>query len=410
MANPITVDLPGEAPLPAHVPVGLVGDFPAVRGRILRGPSPTGLWDDLVADPRPIYWAPGVQGKGAWIVTDGALIVELLPNMAQLSRSAKNIVARMSRHKLAIVPSSTDGPLHREYRRILNPIYAPKHIARMEQHARAVAREHIAAFAGQGRCEFMADFAMAFPIRMFLEFMGLPLHMTGRFLEWERIMVQGNDRAEIAAVIEQLVDLLVDTIAERRNAPGGEDLISRAIAAEYNGRRLDEAELLGHCCNLFLGGLDTITTHCGHIFDWLAHHPVEQDWLRRNPAAVADAVHELTRLQAMVVQERYCSEPMEIAGQAILPGDLVMLPTGVANRDPNLFAAPTEARFDRKGAHYAFGTGENLCLGLHLARLELRVAVEEFLAAVPTFTLQPGHVMEHALCSIPQPIALPLVW
>jgi cytochrome P450 len=150
----------------------------------------------------------------------------------------------------------------------------------------------------------MADFAMAFPIRMFLEFMGLPLHMTGRFLEWERIMVQGNDRAEIAAVIEQLVDLLVDTIAERRNAPGGEDLISRAIAAEYNGRRLDEAELLGHCCNLFLGGLDTITTHCGHIFDWLAHHPVEQDWLRRNPAAVADAVHELTRLQAMVVQER----------------------------------------------------------------------------------------------------------
>jgi len=401
------------AAIPDHVPPDLLYHFPFRRGVILDdGTTPFDVIDDAVAHAPPIFWAPGVDVRDGWVVTDGRIVAELLGDLTHFSRRAKNVF-RFTRNEalrdIVLVPSATNEPEHHTYRKMFNPTFAPRYIAQLEDHARRTAREFVTRFREHGECEFIAQFGRAFPIRIFLEFMDLPLEMTDRFIELGHTLIQGADLDSISAALDEVCDVMLTHIAVRRRRPG-EDLISRALASEFRGRRLDEQELLGHCVNLFMGGMDTVTTTLSHLVVWLATHPEAQTWLREHPESSAVAVNELTRLAGVINQYRHCRKPIVVAGQQILPGDSIVFPTAVANRDPALFDEPATARFDRHSKHFTYGTGAPICLGMPLARLELRIALEELLCELPQFAIQPGHTVAYNMGGVAQPVAVPLRW
>jgi cytochrome P450 len=197
-------------------------------------------------------------------------------------------------------------------------------------------------------------------------------------------------------------------IDQRRRRPR-EDLLTFGIQAEVDGQRMSDDEVLGFAFNLFIGGLDTVSTNLGLHFWHLATHPRDQALLRANPAMIPDAIEEMLRAYAAVSTFRTVAQKIEVGGVTMMPGDKVIMSTTLAGRDPEAWADPTNVRFDRKPQHISFANGPHLCLGLHLARRELAVAINRFLNEVPDFRLAAGFEPDFHLGMI-QPLALPLVW
>ena len=168
--------------------------------------------------------------------------------------------------------------------------------------------------------------------------------------------------------------------------------------------------MLGHCFNLFLGGLDTVTTMLGNIFAHLARYPEQQQELRDHPERIILAVEEFLRVYGPVTAFRIAAREVEIHGQKIMPGEYVSVSTPLVNQDPRLHDHPSQVRFDRKAAHVALGGGIHKCLGMHLARLEMQTALEEFLKAIPQFRLKDGFELGYFVGNITFVPKLELQW
>jgi cytochrome P450 len=308
-----------------------------------------------------------------------------------------------------LVPAEADPPLHGLLRAAVNPLFTPKRMALLEDRIRAYARESIAKFRARGRCELVSEFSFQFPIQIFLEMMGLPQERMAEFLKWEHEICQGVDPAKIAQATKEITGYLADVCEDRRKNPG-EDLLTYGVQAEVEGRKLTSDELTGFCFNLFLGGLDTVSANIGSQFRHLAERPDHQAYLRANPDQIPTAIDELMRAYPSSTTSRRCTKAYRIGEVVMLPGDHVMLCTPLAGRDPEAFPNPNEIILDRKPRHLSFGYGPHLCIGMHLARREMRIAMEEFLALVPEFSLEPGAEIRSYAGWLVQPIEVPLVW
>ena len=254
----------------------------------------------------------------------------------------------------------------------------------------------------------MSEFAFEFPIKVVLDLIGLPQDMVGQFLEWETDLLHGHDLETIAAATKNVVAYLRAEIDERKRKPR-EDLLTFGVNAEVDGVKMTDDEVLGFAFNLFIGGLDTVSTNLGLQFWHLATHHEDQTKLRANPALIPDAIEEMLRAYAAVSTFRTVAKKVEVNGVTMMPGDKVIMSTTLAGRDPAVWANPETIDFGRKPQHVSFATGPHLCLGLHLARRELTFAMSQFLKDVPQFRLAPGTETEFHLGMI-QPLALPLVW
>src|SRR5690606_11435814 len=169
-------------------------------------------------------------------------------------------------------------------------------------------------------------------------------------------------------------------------------------------------ELMGYAFNFYLGGLDTVTAHTANFVRHLATHPDQQRYLRENPAQIRTAVEEFMRAFAAVTTYRTCSKETRIRGVTIKPGDRVAMITTLAGRDGQVYDDPHSVRLDRNPRHVSFAVGPHHCLGVHLARRELRIALEETFKAIPEFRLDPDVPIESQAGVIIQPRNLPLVW
>ena len=220
------------------------------------------------------------------------------------------------------------------------------------------------------------------------------------------------ESGEIASVKEGIINstnYLREVMAERKANPG-DDLLSFAIKAEIDGRKLNDDETLGYAFNFFLGGLDTVTAHIGNIVRHLATNLDDQRYLRENPEKIKDAVEEFMRAYAAVTTYRTCKKETVLNGVTIKPGDKVALVTTLAGRDRDQFDDPHSVKLDRKPRHMSFATGPHTCLGLHLARRELRIALEEVFKVIPEFHIKPGTTIKSQAGVIIQPRSLELVW
>jgi len=295
-----------------------------------------------------------------------------------------------------LIPLSVDPPEHAKYRRLLDPQFSPKRMAELEPEARALVNEIIDVFIARGECDFHEDFATPLPSTIFLALMGLPHEDLPQFLRWrdDTIRPQGNTEAEVeakrAAAGKAIEDYFEAKIEEKRSHPD-DRLLSTVVHGEVDGRPLTHAELLGTTHLLLLGGLDTVTATLDCMIVYLAQHPERRQALLNDGALVPGAVEELLRHQTPVMMvPRKIVQDCEMAGVRLQAGDGATLLIGAANADRDEFEDASEVRFDRPtNRHLAFGGGAHRCLGSHLARLELTVALEEFHRRVADYELAP---------------------
>jgi cytochrome P450 len=309
-----------------------------------------------------------------------------------------------------VVPTEVDPPMHTHYRKALNPSFSPQKMAAMKDDLRKRANALIDKFQTRKECDFVNEFSERYPIYIVLDLLGLPQDRMAEFLVWEKNMLHTNDWEVRSNAVKNAVEYLKAEIADRRAAPR-DDYISKIFDLEVeDGRKWNDEEVLGHCFNLFLGGLDTVTTMLGNIVTWLARHPEQQQELRDNPDRIVLAVEEFLRIFGPVTAFRIATKELEIHGQKIMPGEYVSVCTPVANQDPKMHDNPSEVRFDRKAPHIALGGGIHKCLGMHLARFELQVALEELLKAIPSFRVKDGFELGYFVGNITFVPALELQW
>jgi cytochrome P450 len=314
-----------------------------------------------------------------------------------------------------LIPLEFDPPQHTKYRRLLSPEFVPREIAKLEPDVRRIVRGLIDDVAGKGRCDFHEEIATPLPSQIFMALMGLPPEDLPRFLRWRddsiRPPVEPGDfegaqriRAQTA---HEISEYFRTTIADCRKEPG-DTLLSRIVHSTIDGEDLTEAELLGISHLLLLGGLDTVTATLDCMVAFLARHPEHRDQLVGDPSLVPAAVEELLRwLTPVMVIPRAVKQDVTIGGVELKAGDAVMLAIGAANDDESEFSDPSVDFGRQPNRHVAFGGSNHSCLGAHLARLELRVAIEELHHRIPDYRIPDG-VEIHFSPGIRQADHLPL--
>jgi cytochrome P450 len=316
-----------------------------------------------------------------------------------------------------LLPQDLNGQEHAKLRRILNQFFAPAAVKRMAPMARRRARELVEELAPRGECDVAAEFAIRFPTDLFLELLGLPVEDGEFFLPWSESLFGAflAGEPETAAVAKKkILDYFDAAVNERRANPRdpNEDMVSRLVEARIDDESLSQDDILTICLTLMLAGLDTTRSALGYIFLHLAQNEADRRQLVADPSLAPAAVEEFIRLYPLVMQVgREVQESEEFHGLDLETGDVVWLGIGQANRDPRKFPDPDAFIPGRKGGsqHLAFGAGPHRCLGMHLARLELAVALEEWHRLIPDYHLKPGTELTERGGQLTLP-TLPLEW
>ncbi len=337
--------------------------------------------------------------RGFWVLTKSDMVRDALQHPDVFSSSVVTPLEEDPPYKW--IPEMLDPPEHTKWRQLLAPHFAPKLMEQMEGKVRARCAEIIDTFAAAGHCDFLRDFAWRYPTTIFMDLMGLPLEGLDQFLAWEHDILhltadEDPDRSRAIAAMIAVQEYFAGLIEQKRKSPGA-DLLTTALGWQIDGAPIPEADMLSWCLLMFMAGLDTVSIQLSYSFWHLADHPEERARLVADPSLAPAAVEEFLRYFAFVAPSRKVTRDTDFHGCPMKKGDMVLVPLSAATRDPAGFADPATVTLDRSpNNHVAFGVGPHRCLGSHLARRELRVAIEEWHARIPEYHLTPGvDVIEH---------------
>ena len=363
--------------------------------------------------------APG-GGTGGWVLTrydDGA---EVLRNAEDFSSQTTNYPVR------PWIPQAIDPPMHTSYRRILNPWFTAEVMSKIEPHLEELAGELVDKMLRSDSFDFVAEFADPFPSVVFCELAGFPQDDYEQIMDWKNQIMHpgpghprgyelaqakaielGHELAEdgrltpeaemaVRATTAQEVYAYFGKLLDARRSDPRDDLISKLLAAEFEGERpLTQEELEDTLFLLFMAGLDTVASALGLIVQTFAQDDVKRREfvaLMEDPRKVSTALEELVRVHAIVLLPRRLTRDLSFHGATFRAEDQVMVPTQASNRDGEQFPNPNELVYDRSpNRHLGFGLGPHRCLGIHLARRELRIALQAFHRRLPDYRLDPGH-------------------
>lgn len=341
-----------------------------------------------------VLWCTNVAfGRPGWLLTRHDLISQAMIDYETFSAERPGMIADLLGEPVRLNPIEIDPPAHHGYRRLLNPFFTPKALRELEGSVRAGCVELIGKFTGSG-CEFIHDFAVPFPSHVFLDLMHMPRTMLGDFIAWEDRLMRAPDPMDRVAAARAIYAYLKQH-KERELAHPDSDLLRAMTSGEVDGRPIEHLESMGMFYVLYVGGLDTVYSTLGWTLRHLATHPDLQERLRAQPELIPDAVEEFCRAFSVVVTHRQVARDCTFAGAAMKAGDEVHLPLMLANRDPALFADPDAVDITRKARHIAFGTGTHNCLGIHLAKRELRIVLEEFLSRFRNIRMPAGETYRY---------------
>ena len=397
--------------IPSHVPENLVReDYPFSMGDTTTLNPFTDLVDKFQEGPDIIYATQAYPiGIPSWIPKRLEDIQAVYLDNENFTSSSLSPFPMLVGGNWRVTPIEFDPPEHARYRHFLNPMFTPKNLKALDDKVRNTARNLIQKLKDKGECEFMADFSMQFPVAVFLDLMGFPQERMQEFMEWENMLLHSTDMGGIISGTQQVVDYLDSVIKERRENPGS-DIISQALEYEYEGEKLNQDELIGVCFNLYIGGLDTVTTNISWQIRHLAEHLDDQRALREDPKLIPTAIESMYRRYASVTTFRKCIKEVKVGGATIMPDDYISVSTTLANNDPSHWENPSKVDITKAPRHMTFGFGVHRCVGAALARRESVIAIEEMLAAIPEFTIKEGAELTTALGPILQPQNLPLTW
>lgn len=309
-------------------------------------------------------------------------------------------------------PITSDPPEHSPARRLLLPAFTPNAVNRLEPRTRAICAELIDRVIGQGHCDAAVDYAQHIPVRVIAFMLGIPEEDGDRFRAWIHMALEEGitDYSKLMQSLQETSAYFKEQVARRREERGG-DLISFLLDATLDGRPLTEPHLLGTLRLLLIAGIDTTWSAIGASLWHLAAHPEDRARLVKEPALVPTAMEEFLRAYAPVTMAREVVKEAEIGGCAFKPGEMVLLSFPAANRDPAVFSDADKVMIDRtENRHTAFGLGIHRCLGSNLARMELRVALEEWLGRIPDFTLRDPAAVTWSQGTVRGPRRLPVVF
>ena len=286
-----------------------------------------------------------------------------------------------------------DAPRHDRLRGLVSRAFTHRRVEEMEGRVRAIARELLEDFSGQGAGELVDAYTTPLPGRVIADMIGVPPDRRETFLHWTRQMLVSDPNKSLEENIrepsERIYEEFGRVIEERRSARR-DDLVSALLDAEIDGERLSDPEIQGFCYQLIVAGNDTTTSLIGNGVALLAEHPEQRALLAREPERIPAAVEEMLRFESPAqALPRSAARDLEMHGQRIPKGARVLLVWASANRDEREFEEPERFDVRRKiKRHLALGHGIHFCLGASLARLEARVAFEELLARIPDYTLE----------------------
>jgi cytochrome P450 len=289
---------------------------------------------------------------------------------------------------MKLYPEDMDPPLHQRYRHLINAPLSPPSVAAYEPWVREYVRELLGAIGDRREFDVIEALARPLPQMVTMRLLGLPmsdLDIVARTTTTLATAARGNPVADAAGA--ELFGYLVPKLQEMRQEPPNEGMISRLIHAELDGAPVSDEILLSIVSLVLFGGLHTTTGAIGTALVYLAEHPEDRHALRAElpPTAVEEVVRYSTVSQHL---GRTATEDTEVRGCPIPAGSRIMMGIGSANHDPAKFDRPDEMVFDRKpNLHMGFGMGPHRCAGSHLAKLQIRVALEEFLQRYPDFEL-----------------------
>jgi cytochrome P450 len=375
-----------------------------------------------LAEPQPMYKA--LRETSPVFRSPQAVVLSRLADIEMALKHTEVFSSNMDAVDLGnvrpLIPLQIDPPEHAKYRRILDPLFTPREMARREPQVTELVNEMIDRFADRGECDFHTEFAVPLPCTVFLQLLGLPLDDLDQFLVWKDGVIRPagdsgfNRRLESSAGVAQQIYEYFDRAIDDHIASPRDDVLSAMIAANFKdegGQPLSRDELLDICFLFLIAGLDTVTDSLDCFFVYLARHPDHRHQLVEQPDVLPSAVEELLRWETPVPGvARVAIQDVEVGGCPISKGERVSPLLGAANTDPAEFPDPELVDFTRNpNRHRAFGGGPHRCLGSHLARMELRVALREFHRRIPDYEIKPGTELAYtaALRSVE---SLPLVF
>ena len=397
----MTVDRIRRSDAPANA------SAPARRGPAAPGRAPAFDQHDpaFIADPARVFQPirqshPVLHSEmygGFWLLTryDDVTAAALDCEAFTSAVPGTTLIPSTQPRTEPLLPLELDPPAHSVYRALVNPLFAKPRIDALRPGLEALATRLLDPFVAKGGGDVMAEFAHPMSLGSLARLMDLPEDDEDRWFDWvERMysnaILDSDDHAQAAHEAEAYIDEL---IAERKRDPR-DDFLGTLIKAEVDGHCLSDADVRQFGMVMLLAGYETTSGAMGMSLMHLARHPELRVQLFGDPAGLAHtAVNEYLRFVSPVqVFGRNASHDVELHGQEIPAGDVVLLGYGAANRDPSAFEHPDEVILDRHpNRHVAFGHGRHLCLGANLARLELTIMFEQFAGRFPEFHVDPDH-------------------
>lgn len=331
---------------------------------------------------------------GFWTVTRYADIIAVASDSDAFITSVQNLVPESPRSGVARRPLQVDPPEHAHFRRAMNPYFEVDRVASLEPALREIAERYLAAFLARGKGDAIAEYAHHLPIRAICAFLRTPDEdaewiqaRTGRYVQ----AISENDRATAQKLSGELDDYARRFVAARRRAPLDPrmDIVTGLIASGIDGKPIDDEIIASFVRGLIVAADRSTTNGIGSSIFHLATHPDLQHQLRRGPEKIPDAIEEFIRLYApSQATARTATHDVVIGGRTIRTGEPVAMVFLSGNHDSSVFSNPDECVLDRKSnPHLGFGHGVHKCGGISLARLQLRVALEVFLARTKDFSL-----------------------
>lgn len=361
--------------VPSHVPAELVIDFDAFNDSKLEV-DVFKRWGEVRDSAPPIAFSP--CNGGHWIVFRGDDITTVLTDAEHFSNAHFNAV---SSGGPGFIPLGLDPPEHTPWRLLLLKYFSPARVRELEGVIREKAEELISPLAAAKTCDFVTAVAEPMPVAIFMELLGLPVERLSEFRSLALLALNPfGDSSKTAEANRQIVGILSELIAarsqERKN-----DLVSALLDETVKGAPIGGAELMSICYVLFIGGLDTVTNAMSFGIRQLAQNPSLQDAIRNDLSQIPDVMEKLLRRSAFAMVSRSVKRDTRLGGVQLKAGDLLFCMT---------WAGSNESGGETEGPrHLAFGGGYHVCLGMHLARLELKIMYETWFKRIARFSLAP---------------------
>lgn len=360
---------------------------------------------ELARHPQPTYMAlaqdaPVMRVDGVGVIVSSRAAVDTVLRHPETFSSGTYAVDLKTRRPL--IPLQIDPPDQKKFRKLLDPLFAPQRMALLEGAVTELVNDLIDRFVDDDEVDFTTQFSLLFPSQVFLTMFGLPMDELPQFLRMKDGIIRPNhvvgkeighpdtdahQQATADSIYEYFEGLLDERASIRRD-----DLLSHLLDAEVEGDRLSREDILDICFLMLIAGLDTVSASLDCIFGHLAQSPEDRRSIVEDPESIPRVVEELLRWETPVMgAARVATCDAEVDGLDVHQGEQVMVLLGAANLDERELTDAGEVRLDRDvNRHLAFGGGVHRCLGSHLARLELRVALREWHRRIPDYRVKPG--------------------